>query len=132
MTTSEPIRQRGRTAALIATLLFAPALHVHAQSATPARSAAPRQQASAGPAVQGVINLNTATLDELTRLPGVGPARAQAILDLRARLNGFKKIEDLMRVRGIGRKTFRKLAPMLRLSGATTLANAPAMHTAQR
>jgi competence protein ComEA len=69
----------------------------------------------------GVINLNTASIDQLTRLPGIGPARAAAVLELRAKLTQFRRLEDLMRVKGIGRKTFRKLQPMLRLSGETTL-----------
>jgi competence protein ComEA len=72
-----------------------------------------------------VINLNTASLQELTRLPSVGPARAQAILELRQKLGGFKKVDDIMRVKGIGRKTFRKLEPMLRLQGTTTLTAHP-------
>lgn len=70
---------------------------------------------------EGVVNLNTAEEAELLRLPGVGPSKARAILELRAKLSGFKRLEDLMRVKGIGRKTFRKLAPMLTLQGPTTL-----------
>lgn len=68
-----------------------------------------------------VVNINTATAEELERLPRVGPARAQAILALRAKLTRFAKIEQLLRVKGIGRATFRKLRPMLTLSGPTTL-----------
>jgi len=69
----------------------------------------------------GVVNLNTASAEELIRLPGVGPARARAILELRARLTRFSRIEELLRVKGIGRATFRKLRPMLTLAGPTTL-----------
>jgi competence protein ComEA len=69
----------------------------------------------------GVLNLNTATEEELARLPGIGPAKAQAILRMREQRGPFKKVEDLMQVRGIGRKTFRKLQPMLTLQGRTTL-----------
>lgn len=69
----------------------------------------------------GVLNLNSASLDELMRLPGIGPARARAVLELRAKLKRFQKLEQLMRVKGIGRKTFRKLMPLLRLTGETTL-----------
>jgi len=57
-------------------------------------------------------------------LPGIGPSRAKAILELRTKLSGFKKVEDLMRVKGIGRKTYRKLEPLLRLDGKTTLVEA--------
>jgi competence protein ComEA len=76
---------------------------------------------SEGPSEVGVVNLNTATIDELTRLPGIGPAKARAVLELRGKLIRFSRLEDLMRVKGIGRKTFRKLQPLIRLSGATTL-----------
>ncbi len=73
-------------------------------------------------AANGVVNVNTATADELMRLPGIGPSKAAAILALRARMNGqrFARVEDLLRVRGIGRATLRKLRPIVSLSGTTT------------
>ena len=51
------------------------------------------------------INLNAATLEDLTTLPGIGPKTAQAILDMRAQLGSFRYIEELLHVRGIGQKT---------------------------
>jgi len=72
-------------------------------------------------APQGVVNLNTATEAELLRLPGIGPKKAQAILALRKEVKRFTRVEAIMRVKGIGRATFRKLRPMLTLDGATTL-----------
>jgi len=115
-----------RTAALLFTLLLGPSLAAQAQTSKPRAPGAPPSASSAPIAppagVSGVLNLNTASVEELTRLPGVGPSRAQAIAELRSKMNGFKSVEDIMRVRGIGRKTFRKLEPMLRLQGATTLA----------
>lgn len=73
-----------------------------------------------------IVNINTATEAELIRLPAIGPSRAKAIVALRARLGGqFTHIEQIIRVRGIGRKTFRKLAPMLTLQGPTTLTTRP-------
>jgi competence protein ComEA len=107
-------------AALALSLAFA-APPAHAQDKDTSVEVDPSEQA---PAASGFVNLNTASEEELMRLPGVGPAKAKAILELRSRMSGFKKVEDLMRVKGIGRKTFRKLAPMLRLQGATTLVNA--------
>jgi competence protein ComEA len=126
-------RSLHRFVTLLGALLLLPALTAHAQSAPPApHTAAPQpHRPGAAPAVEGVLNLNTATLDELTRLPGVGPSRAQAILELRAKLNGFKKLDDLMRVKGIGRKTFRKLEPLLRLDGKTTLTEVARPHAPQ-
>jgi comEA protein len=115
--------------ALALSLLLGPSMLAHAQSsATGAHPPAPTTQRPLGQAAasaDGVINLNTASLQELTRLPSVGPSRAQAILELRQKLGGFKKVEDIMRVKGIGRKTFRKLEPMLRLQGTTTLTAHP-------
>ena len=72
-------------------------------------------------AQSGVVNLNTASGDELERLPGIGPSRARAILELRAKLKRFARIEDLLRVKGIGRATFRRLRPRVTLAGPTTL-----------
>lgn len=70
---------------------------------------------------QGVVNLNTATVEELMRLPGIGPKKAEAIVDLRQKRKGFQKIQDVLKVRGIGRKTLQRLQPMLTLTGPTTL-----------
>lgn len=61
------------------------------------------------------VYLNTATASELHRLPGVGPKRAEAILALRARLGHFRQIEDLLKVKGVGRSSLKKLRPLVRL-----------------
>ena len=75
----------------------------------------------AGAQQAGVVNLNDASAEQLERLPGIGPSRARAILELRERLKRFTRIEELLRVKGIGRATFRKLRPLLTLEGPTTL-----------
>lgn len=62
------------------------------------------------------IALNTATLDDLQRLPSVGPAMAARILAYRAQAGGFGKVEDLMQVPGIGPKKFAKIAPCVKLN----------------
>jgi len=81
--------------------------------------------ALAGPAAaappSGVVNINTATTVELTRLPGVGESRAKAIVALRRTRGGFKRVEELRDVKGIGDAALQKLRPHVALKGATTL-----------
>jgi len=60
-----------------------------------------------------LVNLNTATRDELIALPGIGPAKAQAILDYRTQHGGFKSVDELKDVKGIGARRFEKLKPEL-------------------
>jgi competence protein ComEA len=59
------------------------------------------------------VNLNTATAAELQALPGVGAATAKLILEHRQKNGGFKKVEELMNIKGIGEKSFLKLKPMV-------------------
>jgi comEA protein len=59
------------------------------------------------------VNINTGTLEDLQKLPGVGAKIAQRIIDFR-KLNGnFKKVEELLKVQGIGEKVFAKMKDML-------------------
>ncbi len=92
--------------------------------ADPPRAPTPTVAATATNAL-GVVNINEAGAEELVRLPGVGPARADAIVNLRGRVRRFNHAEDLLRVRGIGRVGFRRMRPFVTLSGPTTLAARP-------
>ena len=62
------------------------------------------------------VNLNAATSADLENLPGIGPAVAKRILEYRQKNGGFKKIEDLMNVKGIGEKLFLKLKPLVAIA----------------
>jgi comEA protein len=98
------IMSKGLAAALILGVLVFPLLAQQAQPTAPQ---------PAGKAAADKININTAGLDELQKLPSVGPKIAQRILDYRKQNGNFKRIEDLMKVRGIGEKVFLKLKDQL-------------------
>ncbi len=81
-----------------------------------------RAQATASTALQPpaaattVVNLNTATAAQLETLPGIGKATAERILEYRQKNGGFKKVEELMNVRGVGEKSFLKLKTLIMVS----------------
>jgi competence protein ComEA len=77
-----------------------------------AASASSRPGASADGAL---VNLNSATLEQLDSLPGVGPVTAQKILDWRSTHGAFTSIDELLEVDGIGEKTLADMAPHLTL-----------------
>lgn len=72
-------------------------------------------QDSPKPATGGTqtINLNSATVPQLETLPGIGRSTAERIVEYRQKNGGFKKVEDLMNVQGIGEKSFLKLKPLV-------------------
>lgn len=59
------------------------------------------------------INVNEADLDTLQKLPGIGEVKAKAIIDYRIQNGGFKKIEEIKEVKGIGEKTFERIKDMI-------------------
>lgn len=77
--------------------------------AAPAKAA----RGAKAPAPTTPINLNTATQAQLESLPGLGPKVAERILEYRKQNGAFKKVEDLMNVKGVGEKSFLKLKPLL-------------------
>jgi competence protein ComEA len=85
---------------------------------TPATATAQEKAAKSkpAPAVTTPVNLNTATAADLQALPGVGAATARLIIEHREKNGGFKKIEELMNIKGIGEKSFLKLKPMVIVS----------------
>jgi len=72
---------------------------------------------------KATLNLNAATLEQLETLPGVGRKVAERILEYRTKSGGFKKIEELMNVKGIGEKSFLKLRPQITVTGKPEPAN---------
>ncbi|MGO4498480.1 ComEA family DNA-binding protein [Paenibacillus sp. 2RAB27] len=60
-------------------------------------------------AQKGLLDLNTATLEQLDKLPGIGESKAKAILEYRMKKGRFKRVEELKDVKGIGEKMFEKL-----------------------
>ncbi len=68
----------------------------------------------------GAVNVNTATQAELEALHGIGPVKAKAIIDYRAKHGPFKSLEELDNVPGIGKATLEKMRPDVTFSGATT------------
>jgi competence protein ComEA len=62
---------------------------------------------------KGKVNINTATQADLESLPRIGPKVAQRIIDYRSQNGNFKKVEDLMKVKGIGEKIFAQIKDMI-------------------
>ena len=74
---------------------------------------------SASSVVHGApVDLNQADEQALLALPGIGPARAQAILAYRAAHGGFRSVSQLLQIRGIGRALLKQLRPLVTLSQA--------------
>ena len=90
-------------------LVSAPAAAQDADRAAPAVAAA-----------SAPINLNTATAAQLEALPGIGARTAALIIEYRQKNNGFKKIEELMNVKGIGEKSFLKLKALITVTPPKT------------
>ena len=99
-----------KAALLLSSLLWALSPSLLLAQASPQSA----QGSAAAEERQERININEAGVEELVRLPGIGPTRARAIIEERSKRK-FRRIEDILRVRGIGRKTFRRLRDSIRV-----------------
>jgi len=95
-------------------LALAPGLVAFAQEPAPRATTA-----------QAPVNLNAATVAELEALPGIGPRAAQRIVEFRTKNGGFKKVEDLMKIQGIGERSFLRLRPLVTIGSPKGDTKAP-------
>jgi competence protein ComEA len=102
-----------RSFLLIVAIVLAGASSLLAQTDTP--PAKTPKPAVAAASTQ-VINLNTANAIQIATLPGIGPKAADLIVQYRQKNGNFKKVEEIMNVRGIGEKTFLKIKSRITVS----------------
>ncbi len=71
--------------------------------------------------IEGKVNVNTATEDQIAVLPGIGPKLAAEVVNYRTNNGNFKAIEDLRKVSGVGDKKFEKIKNFVAVNGETTI-----------
>lgn len=84
---------------------------VNEASGAESKEGSPGDSPAPGVLPDGRVVLNVASVEELCKLPSVGPTRAKKIIELRQKLGGFKSFRQLLRIRGIGPRTLKKLQP---------------------
>ncbi len=100
---------------------FAPILLAAGFLVAAAAGAAENEAPAAAPRKSETVNINAATAEQIALLPRVGLKVARRVVDYRKANGSFKRIEDLMEVKGIGEKQFLSLKPYLAIAGPTTL-----------
>jgi competence protein ComEA len=90
--------------AMALAVVVGPALAIEQDDAETAKNAPSRQ-----------IDINKATAVELTEIPGVGTVIAERIVDFRDKQGPFRRVEDLLKIRGIGEKSFQKIRPHVKV-----------------
>jgi competence protein ComEA len=112
---------KGSVLVLVAALVFASSPLV-AQPAAPkpqvGGARAPKPAVTATVVSTEVVNLNSATSAQIASLPGIGPKTAELVVEYRTKNGPFKKIEEVMNVRGIGEKSFLKIKDRLTVAAS--------------
>src|SRR5262249_13999161 len=90
----------------------------HAAAPSDEPSVADAPSASSSVPAQELLDLNSATENQLDALPGIGPAKAKAIVAYRNSWGGFHSVDDLLQVKGIGDKLMDKLRPLVSIGSS--------------
>jgi competence protein ComEA len=93
-------------------LVLAPAGFQARQEASPKRTDAPAGTPQIG------LDINQASAEDFAKLPGIGPKLAERIVAFRQKHGPFRRVEDLLAIRGIGHKKWKKIRPYLRVPSA--------------
>lgn len=92
-------------------------LSLRSETSAAAVSAEQTASATESPVPEGPVNLNTATLEQLDTLPGIGPSLARSIIDYREAYGPFQSVGDLMNVTGIGEKRMEAIWNLVTVEG---------------
>ena len=94
------------------------ALLVHGGSVTTHSAPPAAERPAAGPAAAAPVDVNTADETDLTAVPGIGKSLARRIIEFREKNGPFTRVDDLLKVRGIGEKSIEKLRPYVTVAKA--------------
>lgn len=90
---------------------------IKATTPSTTQSSDDQQTTAPSPGASLRVNINTATLSELTTVPGIGEVLAQRIIDYRTQHGDFKSVNDLLNVDGIGEKTLSNMIDYITVGG---------------
>jgi len=96
-----------------------PAADAGAAPGTAEASAGPDAGADAPAGENGLLDLNRASASDLQNLPGIGPAKADAIVEHREKYGPFRSVDDLLNVKGIGPKLLERMRPLVTVGGGS-------------
>jgi len=100
---------------MISSGFLALALCAIAAPLAPGPEGLPKETRRSAEAPAIAIDINRATVEDFSKLPGIGPKLAQRIVAFREKHGPFRRVEDLLAIRGIGHKKWKKIRPYLRV-----------------